>query len=275
MDLIEREVGQFPVSMGTSLAIEGFLGIHPNQTKPPLDVKTVKEIWINLRTLARNLWNSIKTERLNVIDPAQAVMVLLQEVQTIPVVLQQAGVKVKVQYYIASMDQVRWTFPHAIFKKAKTPKQMAYEVYERYVAITLYKQMVEEGIPVMEIKKLPPKTDGTVALLTHYPSELFWKDQFSRLFLLESNTGKLKPWNMWYTKLNNVKEDTPLPFDKFTLQVFGDGVLIEPQPRGIKAQLKTLAEARRWSPITKPDKIHYDIGTYGTKELKEAYATLR
>lgn len=275
MDLIEREVGQFPVSMGTSLAIEGFLGIHPNQTKPPLDVRTVKEVWINLRTLARNLWNSIKTERLNVINPAQAVMVLMQEVQTIPVVLQQAGSKVKVQYYIASQDQVRWTFPRATFKQAKTPKQMAYEVYERYAAIELYKQMVAEGIPVMEIKKLPPKTDGTVAILTHYPSELLWKDQFSRLFLLESNTGKLKPWNMWYTKLNGVKEDTPLPFDKFTLQVFGDGVMIEPQPRGVKAQLKTLAESKRWSPITKADKMHYDIGSSDLKELKEAYATLR
>lgn len=275
MDIIEREVGQFPVSMGTSLAIEGFLGIHPNQSKLPVDVRTIKEVWINLRTLARNLWNSIKTERLNVINPAEAVTVLMQEVQTIPTVFLQAGVKVKVQYYIASMDQIRWTFPKATFKQAKTPKQMAYEVYERYVAIELYKQMIDEGIPVMEIKKLPPKTDGTVAMLTHYPSELLWKDQFSRLLLWESNTGKLKPWNMWYTKLNGVKEDTPLPFDKFTLQVFGDGVLIEPQPRGIKAQLKTLAEAKRWSPITKPDKMHYDIGTSGTKELKEAYATLR
>lgn len=199
----------------------------------------------------------------------------MQEVQTIPVVFQQAGMKVKVQYYISSTDQIRWTFPKATFKQARTPKQMAYEVYERYTAIELYKQMVEEGLPVIEVKKLPPKVDGTVAMLTHYPSELLWKDQFARLLLLESNTGKLKPWNLWYTKLNGVTEGTPLPFDKFTLQVFGDGVMIEPQPRGIKAQLKTLAESKRWSPITKPDKMHYDIGTYGTKELKEAYATLR
>lgn len=275
MELIEREVGKFPVSMGTSLAIEGFLGVHPNQTKPPVDVKTVKEIWINLRTLARNLWSAVKTERLNVVNPAQAVMVLMQEVQTLPIVLQQAGSRVKIQYYISSMDQMKWTFPKAIFKQSKTPKQMAYEVYERYVAIELSKQMVEEGIPVLEIKKLPPKTDGTVAILTHYPSELFWKDQFARLLLLESNTGKLKPWNMWYTKLNGIKEDTPLPFDKFTLQVFGDGVIIEPQARGIKAQLKTLAEERRWSPITKQDKMYYDITTYGGKELKEAYMLLR
>lgn len=275
MDLIEREVGQFPVSMGTSLAIEGFLGIHPNQTKPPIDVKTVKEIWVNLRTLARNLWSAVKTERLNVVNPAQAVLVLMQEVQTLPVVLAQAGSRTKVRYYISSVDQIKWTFPKATFKTAKTPKQMAYEVYERYTAIELYKQMVAEGLDVMEIKKIPPKSEGTVLLFTHFPSELLWKDHFQRLLLLESNTGKIKPWNLWYTKLNGVKEDTPLPFDKFTLQVFGDGVMIEPQPRGIKAQLKTLAEAKRWSPITKPDKMHYDITHHGTKELKEAYLTLR
>lgn len=275
MDLIEREVGQIPVSMGTSLAFEGFLGIHPNQTKPPLDVKSIKEIWVNVRTLARNLWNAVKTERLAVINPAQAVMVLLEEVQTIPVALLQAGSRVKIRYYIASQDQVKWVFPKAQFKEAKTPKQMAYEVYERYTSIELYKQMVELGLDVMEIKKAPTRTDGTVALLTHYPHELLWKENFHRLLLLESNTGKIKPWNMWYTKLNGISEDTPLPFDKFTLQVFGDGVLIEPQPRGIKGQLKQLAEAKRWFPTTTKDKIDYDIKMSGSKELKEAYVTLR
>lgn len=275
MDIIEREVGQFPVSVGTSLAIEGFLGIHPNQQKQPIDVKTVKEIWINLRTLARNLWNAVKTERLNVINPAQAVLVLMQEVQTIPVVLQQAGSRTKVRYYITSQDQLKWRFPKATFKQAKTPKQMAYEVYERYTAIELYKQMREEGLNVVEVNKSPPSTEGTVAMLTHFPSDLLWKDNFQRLLLLESNTGKLKPWNLWYTKLNGVKEETPLPFDKFTLQVFGDGVVLDSQPRGVKAQLKTLAEAKRWSPITKQDKMYYDITTHGGKELKEAYLMLR
>lgn len=275
MYLVEREIGQIPVSIGTSLAFEGYLGTHPNQPKQPIDVKSVKEIWVNLRTLARNLWSAVPTAEVANLNPAAAVDVLMQEVQTIPVALAQAGARAKVRYYLAGKDAMKWMFPKALFKTARTPKQMAYEVYERYAAIELYQRMKDEGIEVIEINKQPPKSDGTIALLTHYPHELLWKDHFNRLLLLESHTGKFKPWQQWYTKLNNVKEDTPMPFSKFTLQVFGDGVEIEAQPRAIVAQLKLMAQNRKWSPVTAESKVYHDINTHGSKELKETYAKLR
>lgn len=275
MYLIERDVGQIPVSIGTSLAFEGYLGIHPNQPKQPIDVKSVKEIWVNLRTLARNLWEAVPTsEKMNV-NPAAAVDVLMQEVQTIPVALEQAGARAKVRYYIAAADIAKWLFPKAIFKQSRTPKQMAYEVYERYASIELVNRMRSEGLEFIEIGKVPPKTEGTVALLTHFPHELLWKDHFSRLLLFESHTGKFKPWQLWYTKLNNVKEETPMPFTKFTLQVFGDGVLIDAQPRSIVAQLRLMSQNRKWSPVTAESKVYHDISTHGSKELKESYALLR
>ncbi|AEH03487.1 hypothetical protein AVT69_gp061 [Pseudomonas phage PhiPA3] len=276
MDLIEREVGQIPVSIGTSLAFEGILGIHPAEPKQPIDVKSVKEIWVNLRTLARNLWSAVSTSDVHSVNPRDAVEILLNEVQTIPVALLQANSKIKVRYYIASTDEVKWLFPKAAFKEAKTPKQMAYEVYERYAAIELLQRMKEENIEVMEIARKPPRADGTVALLTHFPHELLWKEHFNRLLLLESHTGKIKPYQMWYTKLHGIKaDDQQLPFTKFTLQVFGDGVLLEPQSKAIKGQLKQLAKTRKWTPVTTQDKLYHDIQTHGSKELKEAYALLR
>lgn len=275
MDLIERELGQIPVSIGTSLAFEGYLGIHPNQPKQPIDVKSVKEIWVNLRTLARNLWQAMPTAEVANVNPAAAVDVLMQEVQTIPVALAQYNARAKVRYYIVGKDAMKWTFPKAEFKQAKTPKQMAYEVYERYTAIGLYQRMKDEGMDVIEIDRKPPKSDGTVALITHYPSDLLWKEHFNRLLLLESHTGKLKPWQLWFTKLQNITEATPMPFNKFTLQVFGDNVELIPQPRQVIAQLKQLAEAKRWSPVTTDAKIHHDIMSNGSKDLKDAYAKLR
>lgn len=275
MDLIEREVGQIPVSIGTSLAFEGYLGTHPNPSKQPIDVKSVKEIWVNLRTLARNLWSAVPTSEVANLNPAAAVDVLMQEVQTIPVALAQSGARAKVRYYIAGKDAMKWMFPKATFKEAKTPKQMAYEVYERYAAIELAQRMKAEGIEVIEINKKPPPSEGTVALMTHYPHELLWKEHFQRLLLLESHTGKFKPWQMWYTKLNNIKEDTPMPFLKYTIQVFGDGVDLVPQPRAIVGQLRQLAITKKWSPVTTEGKLYHDIQAYGSKELKESYATLR
>lgn len=274
MDLIEREVGKIPVSIGTSLAFEGYLGIHPGEPKQPLDVKTVKEIWVNLRTLARNLWQAVPTAEVANLNPAAAVDVLMQEVQTIPVALAQYNARAKVRYYITGKDSMKWTFPNASFKQARTPKQMAYEVYERYASIELYRRMKDEGMEVILIERKPPSTDGTVALLTHYPSDLLWKAHFQRLLLLESHTGKLKPWNLWYSKLHNITEATPMPFNKFTLQVFGDSVDLEPQPRNVIGQLKQLALTKRWSPVTTEAKMYHDIQS-GSKELKDAYAKLR
>lgn len=275
MKLIDRDVGQIPVSIGTSLAFEGYLGIHPNQPKQPIDVKSVKEIWVNLRTVARNLWGAVPTSEVTNLNPAAAVDVLMQEVQTIPVALAQAGARAKVRYYIAGKNAMKWMFPKATFKEAKTPKQMAYEVYERYAAVELYQRMQAEGIEVMEIDRKPPPSDGTIALLTHYPHELLWKEHFNRLLLLESHTGKFKPWQMWYTKLNNIKEDTPMPFSKYTIQVFGDGVELLPQSRTIIGQLKQLALTKKWSPVTAESKVYHDINSSGSKELKESYALLR
>ncbi|MFO5736362.1 hypothetical protein, partial [Klebsiella pneumoniae] len=64
---------------------------------------------------------------------------------------------------------------------------------------------------------------------------------------------------MWYTKLNGLKEDTPIPFTSFAIQIFGDKQLLEPQDKAIRAQLKQLAQSRKWTGLTTPDKVHHDI----------------
>jgi hypothetical protein len=276
MDIIERDVGQIPVSIGTSLAFEGLLGIHPNPPKQPTNVKTIQTVWINLRTMARNLFQAVPTDKAMEMDYTNSVAVLLTETQTLPVALAQQGFTGKIRYYLASKEAVKWMFPKANFKKAETPKQLAYEMFERFVAIELYQQMKAANMDVMEIDQKPKSGEGIVAILTHYPHELLWKPQFSRLLLLESHTGKLKTYNTWYTKLNGIKENEyPMPFTEFTLQVFGDGQLIDPQqPRKIREELKQLSKDKKWTGITTPDKFYHDIMT-GSKELKDLYKLLR
>lgn len=276
MNILEREVGTIvPVSIGTSRAFEGLLGQHPDNPKQPTDAKTIKEIWINIRTLVRNLYQAMSSENQTGIDLVDAVHVVVDEAKVIPVVLQQYGIKAVVKFYIPTKDSVKWLFKHATFKESKTPKQLAYDIYERFVSIETYNKLKEDNIPVMEIDTKPPRVDGTVLLFTHYPHELLWKPNFNRLLLLESHTGKIKTYNQWYTKLNGIKEDTPMPFTPFTIQVFGDKQYLEPQPKHIRAQLKQLALQRKWTGITTPDKIHHDITSYGTSDLKQAYKLLK
>jgi hypothetical protein len=276
MDIIERDVGQIPVSIGTSLAFEGLLGIHPNQPVQPTNVKTIQTIWINIRTLARNLFQAVPTEKALEMDYTNSVQVLLNETQVLPVALTQHGYTGKIRYYLASKDAVKWAFPKANFKELKSPKQIAYDMFERFVSIELYQQMKAANMDVMEIDRKPKAGEGIVALLTHYPHELLWKPQFSRLLLLESHTGKLKTYNTWYTKLNGISENEyPMPFTEFTLQVFGDGELIAPQqPRKILTELKQLSKDKKWTGITTPDKLYHDIMS-SSKELKDLYKLLR
>lgn len=277
MDIIERDVGQIPVSIGTSLAFEGLLGIHPNQPRQPTNVKTIQTLWINLRTMARNLFEAVPTEKSLSVDYTNAVSVLLTEVQTIPVALAQHGYTGKVRYYLASKDAPKWAFPRANFKVAKTPKQIAYDMFERFVSIELLQQMKALKLDVMEIDAKPKAGEGVVAILTHYPHELLWKPQFSRLLLLESHTGKLKTYNEWWTKLNGLKSkdaEYPMPFTEFTIQVFGDGQTLDSQPRKIREELKELSKTKKWTGITTPDKLYHDVMN-GSKELKDTYKLLR
>lgn len=52
----EREKGKVPISIGTSLAFESLLNIHDelkHKISPYLETEV---IWINVKTLFRNLW---------------------------------------------------------------------------------------------------------------------------------------------------------------------------------------------------------------------------
>jgi len=279
MDIVERDVGQIPVSIGTSLAFEGLMNIHPNQPQQPTNNKTIQSVWVNLRTLARNLFSAVATDKADDLDYSASVQVLMNEVQVLPIALKQLGFTGKIRFYLASKDAVRWMLPKAKWKETKGPKAIAMEMFERFVAIELYQQMKTAKMDVFEIDTRPKSGEGIVALLTHYPHELLWKPQFARLLLLESHTGKIKTYNTWYTKLNGLKDkdnDYSMPFTEFTLQVFGDGLLVAPQePIKLRKELKQLSTDKKWTGITGQEKLYHDVMSSGTKELQELYKKLR
>lgn len=276
MDIIERETGSLPISIATSLALAGILGTHPDSPRQPTNVKTIQAVWINLRTLARNLYQAMPSADAISMDYSEAVNVLVDEVRVIQTAMAQGGFSGKIRYYLVAKDAVKWLLPKANFKEAKTPNQLAYEMFERFVSIELYTRLkAEKNVDVFEIELNPKFGEGVVALLTHYPYELLWKPRFSRLLLLESHTGKLKAYQTWYTKLNGLKENEfPMPFTEFTLQVFGDGVMVAPQALKYRNALKDLSKVKKWSGITSQEKLYHDVISSGP-ELSDLYKTLR
>lgn len=273
-EYVNRDVGQFPLSIGTSMALEGLLGVHPNQPKQPGGYKNIKSLWINLRTLVRNLHSAIKAEDLKRIQYVNAVAVLIQEINSIPQILANAGSSVTPTLYLEDAHEFKWLFPNAALKQAKTDKQAEYATFEALVTKMLIEHLDADRIPWVVVKKKPELQRYAAIMLTHQPHQLLWQHSFERLMLLESHTGKIKIYNIWYTKLNGITEDNPMPFNRYTLQVFGDGQLFDMQPKAIRDELKQLAGFKRWTGLTSQMKMSADILSSGSQNLKKNYAEL-
>lgn len=271
---IEREVGAFPISIGTSFALQGFLGNHPQNPPQPPGHKTIRVMWINLRTMVRNLYAAMTAVQSAVIKHDMAAITLLEECRSIPDILRQHNHPCEVVYYYSNIDEVKWQFPKALYKKPTTEKQIHYDVYEKLVLTMLLRQLKEHHIDVEFVTRAPTPSGAVAAIITHFPHELLWRPSFERLFLLESHTGKLKMYNSWFTKLEGITEQHPMPFNKYTLQVFGEGTVFKAQPKSVRDKLKQLAEYKRWTGVTTDMKVYADVVASGDKELKENYGLL-
>ena len=85
-----RRKGQLPLSVATSIAIESLLNMTPTEDASPHvrvpkgDRKPIvdfKELWINLRTLLRNIDGAIDPDISNDASPRDYYKVVLEEIQ--------------------------------------------------------------------------------------------------------------------------------------------------------------------------------------------------
>ena len=275
MEPIHRETGHFPLSIGTSLAIEGLLGQHPDNPPKPRAYRGATQLWINLRTLIRNYFAAMTADDLHRATTDVNIDLLLTEVTTIPTLLEQhQNGQCQAVFYVVDLAETKWAFPGGLYKEPKTPKQVKRAQLEHLTLILLLQQLDENRLPYTQVGTYPKVQPGVIALLTHFPHELLWRFMFSELYLLESHTGKLKSATQWLTKLKGVGEDDHLPFNAFTLQLFGDGVLFNAHPKALRDEVKQLATTRKWTGVTTLVKIRQDINRYASTALKEVFSEL-
>lgn len=275
MDYVVRETGAFPLSIGTSLALEGLLQRHPNQPRMPPGHKRVRSVWVNLRTIIRNFYAALTAVQLKEITIEQSVDLLVDECRTLPTVLtQETKNNLQTVLYVTDFAETKWLYPNAIYWEPNTEKQRHRHNLEHFTLFALLEQLHNERIAVIKIATQPPTTPGVVALLTHYAHELLWRFQFDGLFLLESHTGKLKSYTQWRTKLKGVKDDEHIPFNAFTLQLFGDGALFDAYPKKLRDEVRQLADSRHWTGVTTLEKIQSDVRRFGGETLKKTLTQL-
>lgn len=262
LKIAQREVGQLPLSVGTSLALELFTDRKdPDRPERFLTKPTPPaQLWINLRTLFRNLYGAIESDLKHKVLADHFVPTLLNEIEFIKtMVSEQTLGRTQVVFYHCTYKDLATRFPKAIHKPLNTDNQKIYFATEQGACEDVIKTLAETN----PIRQFTSKLQGeslTTWLLSHVPVDLVSLDRFGRVTLLESHTAKLKEKLDWNTKLTGGSQLAHLPFNAFTLQLFGDGGLyFSPMPIKIKREVLALAETHKWTPATSYEKMRYSI----------------
>lgn len=265
--LAERNTSAFPVSIGTSLALESIFPPRqpyydesreiPNQ----IDITKYKEFWINLNTLFRNMIGSIDKTTFLTSAPGEFAQVVYDEMQVIRSLLSSEGKGIcRPVFYACTYDGQYKHQRHksVMLRHDNTEYQKA--VSGAYMKAIGYLAKMDDSIKLLD-DALIPDARVKALLLSHYPWDLISHSHFSDLDLIESNTGKLKTKAQWWTKYYKLpgKELSTLPFNEKLLKIFGDHVMFQPMDIRFRRMVYDVSVERRWTPFTTIAKMNMDV----------------
>lgn len=254
-----REKGQIPITIGTSLALEAGMGTYPDRPEIPPPFTRAKQLWINLRTIVRNLYACLPTDLKDQVLPDDMWPAALEELSIIASAIGKATHGgTKVVYYVSDYTRLNQRFPGATIKEPTTPKQI---VQHRLEETTLQLMLANNQEHEVQFYEFDIQGQWPASfILTHLPVDLLARYRFERLELMESHTGRIKGPGAWSTKLTNGKELEQIPFNKFTLQLFGDNSnMFAPQSITLRRLVVELATRWNWTNVTTMDKIRETV----------------
>lgn len=264
--LDSRKVSSFNLSIATGMALETLFdsqipAYDPERVVPDrVDIAKYDEFHVNISTLYRNILGSLSTADKERVMPFDLLETLLQEIKLInDLVNHSSNNKTKVVFYHNLYSGLDTMYPNASIRKANTVNQMAYEQQHDRVLTELMshaKNLQNDQLTLITVKNItsPIKPGGGCLMLTHYAYDLV-SDNFSKLHLLESHTGAVKQKAQWYTKFNDGKSLVNIPFNIYTLQIFGDSTTFHPFPLACRKAVIALADKYKWNALTTKDRI--------------------
>lgn len=277
--LDDREMGSIPISIATSLALDGLYNRHP-ELKPSgkLPAEKANVIYINARTMVRNIQGAVgdndKAMSVSAKDYAEA---LLKEIDEIRSHLRQEIHPLDVVLYLPSYHSIDKEVGNGNLRPLNTDNQKKKNQLENdtlQVIHNLYKDKEEK--PFIDVDcEIPVKVFQNIFILTHLPVDLLFVKGAAEIFLVESHTGRVKPRELWYTKFCTDK-NPKIPFNKGTLLFFGDsGNLFKPQPIQSRKRFLEVANKRKWNAHTTKDRLFLGLELehepFILKTLKELF----
>ena len=247
-----RAVGQLPVSIATAMAIESLCGIGDDLVLSAPKVKHGEVLYINLRTLIRNAYGALDNADRPLATAENLHSIVADDIKNIVESFKQyLNFSMTVRVFFPSYKSVDAKCPRAIIRPMNTARQLVYVNLEMG-AVTLLRKTL--GDYLIECDTKIPESPVNAILLTNYPIDLLSRYRFNNLVLLESHTGAIKSSGEWYSKLYT-KGLVQIPFNRITLQIFGDSVMFSPMPPAIKAKIIELANKFKWNATTTSARI--------------------
>jgi hypothetical protein len=130
--LAARAVGAFPLSIGTSLALEGALGIYPERAESPAPILRCDELWCNLKTLFRNCIGALDRTSAATVLPNEMAWTLQEEASQIEsLVAETTRNRVKTVFYVSNYVGLAMRYPHATLRADTTTRQKQYAAIQK------------------------------------------------------------------------------------------------------------------------------------------------
>lgn len=273
-----RDKGAAPLSIGTSLALESLCGFGEFEDQKG-NLTKVDELRVNLRTLVRNFLGSIDKYVKETTTVSNMLDYLIEDIIVLKSVIESKSdgrVKLSIYYPTYTDNGFKRKFPNAIRKIAKTAKQKLDSALEEDLLKAIYSKREATDVENFHLVDFDDNyKGGNVCLISHYPVDLLSSKNYKKLYLLESHSGAFKDKTKWYTKLTNGKKLLTIPFNKFTIQVLGDGnTMFSAMKISLKEPLFLLADAKGWTNVTTFDKVRFDVNRMEDSEIKTLYKSL-
>lgn len=268
----DKTDGKFPVSIGTSLAIETLFGLNENVTPTnPLPFTQYRSIYVNLRTLIRNLVGAVRKELKTEWSNQRIYQEVYEELINLPDILdQQSHGKLDLYLYFLDYRSIERKYPNAILKPQKSLSSIKSESLEQYVFARLNQEEKERRVSIFHgDMSFPIDKSAQSLVMTHLPADLLEFTTGTNLDLLESHTGTIKPPRQWYTKLNNGKELDRIAFNPLTIQIFGDGKTFVGLPIKQRKLVLEFAKENRWNQMTGERLMRKQFERHPDSELRE------
>lgn len=264
-----RMLGQYPLSIATSLAIESATNIHEEVKHKSPPILEYDELWVNIRTMFRNIVGALDKDIASRITPKSIANALLDEMNMLESIINEfTNNKVKVIFYYSNYARLELLYKHALIRMDNTDKQKEFTIlHNQTIKIVLDKQTIEKTHDI-RVFDLHIKTENKckALILTNYAFDLLSYNKFNKLTLLESHTGHIKNRAQFYTKYMNGAELSQIPFTLYFLIIFGDSQTFRPFNIKLRKMILDVAKKYNWSAVSTRDKIKY-----GIEQLKNEY----